>query len=80
MPAALGPSALRSASKNALATHAQGWGILVINPGEKTVIAGSLGVPIDVVVVGQEEAARRGAVRGTIVERALREGRVLAEP
>ena len=41
---------------------------------------GGLGVPIDVLVVGQEEAARRGAVRGTIVERALREGRVLAEP
>jgi predicted nucleotidyltransferase len=35
--------------------------------------------PIDVVVVGRELAGRRAAVRGTLVERALREGRVLAE-
>ena len=38
-----------------------------------------LGVPIDVVVVGQAEATRRSAVRGTVVERALREGRVLVD-
>ena len=38
-----------------------------------------LGVPIDVLVVGQAEATRRAAVRGTIVERALREGRVLVD-
>jgi predicted nucleotidyltransferase len=38
-----------------------------------------LGVPIDVLVIGQEEAARRAAVRGTLVEQALREGRVLAD-
>jgi predicted nucleotidyltransferase len=38
-----------------------------------------LGVPIDVLVVGQEEAQRRGTVPGTVVERALREGRVLAD-
>lgn len=35
-------------------------------------------VPIDVVVVDQARAARRATVRGTLVERALREGRVLA--
>jgi hypothetical protein len=38
-----------------------------------------LGVPIDVVVFGQEEAKRRLAVRGTVVERALREGRFLVD-
>ncbi|MDQ6842507.1 MAG: nucleotidyltransferase domain-containing protein [Actinomycetota bacterium] len=38
-----------------------------------------LGVPIDVVVVGQAEATRRSAVRGTVVERALREGRILVD-
>lgn len=36
-----------------------------------------LGVPIDVIVVAQREADRRSSVRGTLVERALREGRVL---
>ncbi len=40
---------------------------------------GDLLVPIDVVVVGRELARRRAAVRGTLVERALREGRVLAD-
>ena len=35
--------------------------------------------PIDVVVVDREVAQRRAAVRGTLVERALREGRILAE-
>lgn len=40
---------------------------------------GDLLVPIDIVVVDQERAARRSAVRGTMVERALREGRVLAD-
>ncbi|MHB1835399.1 MAG: nucleotidyltransferase domain-containing protein [Solirubrobacteraceae bacterium] len=34
--------------------------------------------PIDVIVVGEDVARRRAAVRGTVVERALREGRVLA--
>jgi uncharacterized protein len=38
-----------------------------------------LGVPIDVLVVAQAEATRRSAVRGTVVERALREGRVLVD-
>lgn len=35
--------------------------------------------PIDVVVVDRELARRRAVVRGTMVERALREGRVLAD-
>lgn len=35
--------------------------------------------PIDVVVVNRELARRRATVRGTLVERALREGRVLAD-
>lgn len=39
-----------------------------------------LGVPIDVLVVAQDEADRRSAVRGTVFERALREGRVLVDP
>jgi predicted nucleotidyltransferase len=38
-----------------------------------------LGVPIDVAVFGQEDARRRAAVRGTVVERALREGRILVD-
>lgn len=38
-----------------------------------------LGVPIDVVVVPADEAQRRAAVRGTIVERALREGQILID-
>jgi predicted nucleotidyltransferase len=38
-----------------------------------------LGVRIDVVVVSRAEAIRRSAVRGTVIERALREGRVLVE-
>lgn len=40
---------------------------------------GDLLVPVDVVVIDRERARRRAAVRGTIVERALREGRVLAD-
>jgi uncharacterized protein len=37
-------------------------------------------VPVDVVVVSRAEAERRGQVAGTLVHRALREGRVLVEP
>ena len=37
-----------------------------------------LRAPIDVIVVGEDVARRRAVVRGTVVERALREGRVLA--
>jgi predicted nucleotidyltransferase len=40
---------------------------------------GDLLVPIDVVVIDRERARRRALVRGTMVERALREGRVLAD-
>lgn len=36
-----------------------------------------LGVAVDVVVVSEDEAARRGRVPSTLVHRALREGRVL---
>lgn len=38
-----------------------------------------LGVPIDVLVVTNDEATRRSGVRGTVLERALREGRVLVD-
>jgi uncharacterized protein len=38
-----------------------------------------LGVPIDVLVFDSEDAERRLAVRGTVVERALREGQVLVD-
>lgn len=37
-----------------------------------------MGVPVDVVVVSEEEAARRQLVPSTLVHRALHEGRVLA--
>lgn len=37
-----------------------------------------LRVPIDVIVIDEEHARRRGAVKGTMVEQALREGRELA--
>ena len=36
-----------------------------------------LGVPVDVVVVSEDEASRRERVPSTLVHRALREGRVL---
>lgn len=39
-----------------------------------------LGVPVDVVVVSADEASRRGVVEGTLIHRALAEGRVLVEP
>jgi predicted nucleotidyltransferase len=38
-----------------------------------------MGVPADVIVVDEDLARRRAAVAGTMVERALREGRVLVE-
>lgn len=38
-----------------------------------------LGVPVDVIVVDEDLAARRAKVPGTVVHRALREGRVVAE-
>jgi len=38
-----------------------------------------LGVPVDVVVLDEATARRRAVVRGTMVERALREGQVLVD-
>ncbi len=38
-----------------------------------------LGVPIDVIVIDEQSARRRAAVRGTVVERALRDGRILVD-
>lgn len=38
-----------------------------------------LGVPADIVVIDTDLARRRSAVAGTMVERALREGRVLVD-
>ncbi len=37
------------------------------------------GVPVDVIVMDEALAQRRSKVRGTMVDRALREGRVVAE-
>lgn len=62
--------------------------LLVIEPSVDDPIAESvrlrsvlngLKVPIDVLVFGQEDAQRRSSVRGTVVERALREGRILID-
>jgi uncharacterized protein len=38
-----------------------------------------LGAPVDVIVMDEALAERRSKVRGTMVDRALREGRVVAE-
>ena len=38
-----------------------------------------LGVPVDVIVMDEEVAARRAKVPGTVVYRAMREGRLVAE-
>lgn len=38
-----------------------------------------LGVPVDIVVVDEDRARRRSKVAGTVVERAIREGRVLVD-
>jgi predicted nucleotidyltransferase len=37
------------------------------------------GAPVDVIVMDEALAQRRAKVRGTMVDRALREGRVVAE-
>jgi uncharacterized protein len=42
-------------------------------------VLADLGVPVDVIVMDAALAERRSKVRGTMVERALREGRVVAE-
>ena len=39
-----------------------------------------LGVPVDVLVMTEAQAARRAQVKGSTVARALAEGRVLSEP
>jgi predicted nucleotidyltransferase len=53
----------------------------VDNPAEEAVrlrrALRGLKAPIDVIVVGREVARRRAAVAGTVVERTMREGRVL---
>ncbi len=75
-------------------SHARGdadddsdFDVLVIEPSVRDSVAEAarlrrelrgLRVPIDVIVVDEEIARRRGAVKGTMVERALREGRQLA--
>lgn len=55
----------------------------VADPGDEAVrlrrTLRGLGVPADVIVVDEAFARRRAAVAGTMVERALREGRVLAD-
>ncbi len=38
-----------------------------------------LGVPVDVIVVSEEQAARRARMKGSMVATALAEGRVVAE-
>jgi uncharacterized protein len=62
--------------------------VLVIEPEVTDVAAESvrldarlrrLGVPVDVVVLDAETVRQHAAVRGTMVERALREGQVLVE-
>jgi uncharacterized protein len=62
------------------------YDVLVIEPSVENVAVEStrlrdelddLRTPIDVVVVSEEVARRRAVVRGTVVDRALREGRVL---
>ena len=76
-------------------SHARGtaddnsdFDVLVIEPTVESPISEAvrlrrelrgLGVPIDVVVMDEAKATRRAAVRGTMVERALREGRLLAQ-
>jgi uncharacterized protein len=76
-------------------SHARGdadegsdFDFLVIEPEAKDRLAeavrlgralGDFGAPVDVVVMDAALAERRSKVRGTMVDRALREGRVVAE-
>lgn len=62
--------------------------VLVIEPVVENVIEESvrlrsqlddLDVPIDVIAIDEAKAERRALERGTMVERALREGRLLAQ-
>ena len=66
--------------------HFSDMDLLVIEPEVEDVVEESvrlrrvlkgLGVPVDVIVVDKALARRRSVVAGTMVERALREGRVL---
>ena len=68
------------------ATDGSDFDILVIEPEVEDAAKESvrlrrelrgLGVPIDVVVIDEATAVRRRVVRGTMVERALREGHLL---
>lgn len=56
---------------------------VVKNPAEESVrlrrSLRGLGVPADVVVVDADLARRRSVVAGTMIERAMREGRVLVD-
>jgi uncharacterized protein len=53
----------------------------VVNSAEESVrlrrTLRDLRVPVDVIVVAEERARRRAKVKGTMIERALREGRQL---
>jgi predicted nucleotidyltransferase len=76
-------------------SHARGtanadsdYDVLVIEPTVDSPIQESvrlrdkldeLEVPIDVIVVDEAKAERRAAMKGTMIERALREGRLLAQ-
>lgn len=76
-------------------SHARGtaaedsdYDVLVIEPTVESALSESarlrrelrgLGVPIDIVVMDEAKARRRAAVPGTMVEHALREGRLLAQ-
>lgn len=69
------------------ARSASDYDVLVIEPAVANCATESvrlrdqlddLQAPIDVIVVSEDVARRRAVVRGTVVERALREGRVLA--
>jgi predicted nucleotidyltransferase len=70
------------------ADNSSDYDVLVIEPEVEDAVKeavrlrselGDLLVPIDVVVIDRERAQRRASVRGTLVERALREGRILAD-
>lgn len=69
------------------ADYRSDYDVLVIEPAVDNGVTESvrlrreldgLGVPIDIVVMAADVVRRRAAVRGTVVDRALREGRVLA--
>lgn len=70
------------------ANHRSDLDLLVIEPEVEDAVGESvrlrraltgLGIPADIVVVDAALAQRRSAVPGTMIERALREGRVLVD-